>query len=370
MKKFLLGAISFGTLSLLAAGMVVAPASRLLAAESAGSHDKDYTEGFEALKQDIARLREQNAALRERQQLREENAALAERQRLRDENATLAAHSQPSSAAAPARKTPSATAHGPRPVVAQAPQTETGRIPMVLQSNVDPDSPLAAYAADMPAFKAPVLADKGQTLIWVDGGAFGTGGDRIPYAGGLGTIIGGLLGDPSLAGDARVTPGKVGWEGMTGFDHRFAGTRWHVNGELLYGQTTASDSAGGAILNRRRRDGHRRWLQYGGQAQGMARECGYGSRIRHHLRPRRSAIEIRTAYFGRFGDNQREHSRLDQWYPRGRRLFREWYGIGHQNPLVPGHRAPHRDERVDPALGRMDAGLCRRRRAAVRQHQD
>jgi hypothetical protein len=50
MKKFLLGTISFGTLSFMLAGMVAAPTSRALAADS---QDKIYADGLEALKKAV-----------------------------------------------------------------------------------------------------------------------------------------------------------------------------------------------------------------------------------------------------------------------------------------------------------------------------
>ena len=34
----------------------------------------------------------------------------------------------------------------------------------------------------------------------------------------------------------------VGWDVAAGFDHRFAGTRWHVNGEFRYGRAKGSNS--------------------------------------------------------------------------------------------------------------------------------
>jgi hypothetical protein len=89
----------------------------------------------------------------------------------------------------------------------------------------------------------------------VEGGAFWTGGDHIPYADGLAALFGdggGLGGIPLIGipiGDigGRVIP-KVGWDVGAGFDHRFAGTRWHVNGEFRYGTAKGSNSLTSSIL--------------------------------------------------------------------------------------------------------------------------
>jgi hypothetical protein len=113
-----------------------------------------------------------------------------------------------------------------------------------------------ALAADLVAKSAPVL--RGETRLWLEGGAFWTGGDNIPYADGLAALFGdggrgiplialdGIGGD-FLGGGGRVIP-KVGWDVGAGFDHRFAGTRWHVNGEFRYGTARGSNSLTTSIL--------------------------------------------------------------------------------------------------------------------------
>src|SRR5262245_46006417 len=78
-----------------------------------------------------------------------------------------------------------------------------------------------ALAADLVVKSAPVL--RGETRLWLEGGAFWTGGDNIPYADGLGALFGGfdgfgLIGGPIAVG-GRVLP-KVGWDVGAGFDHR------------------------------------------------------------------------------------------------------------------------------------------------------
>jgi len=108
------------------------------------------------------------------------------------------------------------------------------------------------------ALKAPA-ADRGEFRGFVEGGAFWTGGDPIPYnapgtsgidfGGGFfpifpvfpvpvaGAVAGALPGDPSLKP-------KVGWDAAVGFDYRFPGTPWHVNAQGRFGQSKGSDSVG------------------------------------------------------------------------------------------------------------------------------
>ncbi len=224
MKRVLLGTVSVGVLSLIMAGPVALFPAAAVAAEPG---DKEYADGLERLKLDLAQLREENAALRERDRLRAENAALKA-------NASTPEHV----AAAPARSSPAS-----RPA---KPPDVAGRIPLTLQSKPDSDSPLSAYAADTPALmlKAPRPADKGQTKVWVEGGAIWTGGDPVdvfyPTGGGYLTLLGGS----NLPGFFGFTP-KLGFEAAGGFDHRISGTPWHVSGEVRYGQGTnsASDSS-------------------------------------------------------------------------------------------------------------------------------
>ena len=106
-----------------------------------------------------------------------------------------------------------------------------------------------ALAADLNVFKS-APPPRGETQIFVEGGAFWTGGDRIPYFAGFGSLLGGLFGGvaPTDLGERRITPDQIGWDGAAGFDHRFAGSRWHVNGEVRYGQTKKSDSFASAAF--------------------------------------------------------------------------------------------------------------------------
>src|SRR5262249_19551641 len=92
-----------------------------------------------------------------------------------------------------------------------------------------------ASAADL-AVKALPPPLPGQTLLWVEGGAFwtATNADPIPFVGGFGALF--SDGVNGFGGDGRVSPSRVGYDFAAGFDHRFAGTRWHVNAEGRYGQ--------------------------------------------------------------------------------------------------------------------------------------
>jgi hypothetical protein len=100
------------------------------------------------------------------------------------------------------------------------------------------------YAAGMP-IKAPAPADRGETRLWLDGGAIWTRGDPVnvffPAGGGyLGLLGGGPTGFFGFVPD-------LGFEAAGGFDHRIAGTPWHVSGEVRYGQRKGTDSASSSI---------------------------------------------------------------------------------------------------------------------------
>lgn len=104
--------------------------------------------------------------------------------------------------------------------------------------------PAQAGDLDTPFVKA---APRGETRLWAEGGVFFTGGDRIqfasgdPFFGGKGRTIDGpfppegvfppcFFNNCQLRADPSVKP-WIGVDAGAGFDHRFAGTRWHVNGE-------------------------------------------------------------------------------------------------------------------------------------------
>ena len=130
MKRMFLGTVSVGTLSLLVAGLMAGAPRPAMAGEAT---DQEYKDSYEALKKEMARLREENAALRERQRLQTENAVL----RVPPpgpQNAALAAPSHPSSAPTSVQSAPSGVAQAAQPV---ARQPQPGRIPQVVQSQPD-----------------------------------------------------------------------------------------------------------------------------------------------------------------------------------------------------------------------------------------
>src|SRR5207249_9999532 len=102
---------------------------------------------------------------------------------------------------------------------------------------------LPVKAADL-AVKAPIL-ETGQFRVFVEGGAFWTGGDPIPFSG---SFFG--RGGPILLVDGGVDPTvrpKIGWNIATGFDYRFAGTPWHINGQARYGEAHGRAASSSAI---------------------------------------------------------------------------------------------------------------------------
>jgi len=147
-------------------------------------------------------------------------------------------------------------------------------------------APTLAADLETPFVKAPV---RGETRMFVEGGAFWTGGDAIQFGNGDPFFGGKILRNDRfppngefppcnglapaaapLAGivvgngnglcdggrpDPSVRPG-IGVDGAAGFDHRFAGTRWHVNGEGRAGVSWGTESftdtfniSGGTGLN-------------------------------------------------------------------------------------------------------------------------
>jgi Legionella pneumophila major outer membrane protein precursor len=71
--------------------------------------------------------------------------------------------------------------------------------------------------------KAPVAVVRDEWNVWVEGGAFWTGGGNVH------------VGDPIDVG--RVQPGG---EGAAGFDYWFGGTPWHLSGQVRYGAAKTS----------------------------------------------------------------------------------------------------------------------------------
>jgi hypothetical protein len=153
----------------------------------------------------LEQLERQNAAIRK------ENAALRENQRLHDENTRL--KSQGSRAAVEAAKT------------SAGPQPENATFLAVSAASRQARDPLQSYAADFPV-KAPPLAGPAQFRAWIEGGAIWSGGDPV---------FDNYLDLNGFNGVFALTP-KVGWETAIGFDHRFAGSPWHINGQFRYGE--------------------------------------------------------------------------------------------------------------------------------------
>ena len=121
----------------------------------------------------------------------------------------------------------------------------------------------SARAADL--FKAPP-PPQGETQLWIEGGAFDPGGNAIQYGGGILSDFFGLGGFGGSFGSLGQFPpcnaglgnmcnnnndpsvrGVWGWDTAAGFDHRFAGTNWHVNGELRFGLARGSASSAEAL---------------------------------------------------------------------------------------------------------------------------
>ena len=109
---------------------------------------------------------------------------------------------------------------------------------------------LAAIGLAAPALardkvvRAPVpAADRGEFRAFVEGGAFWTAGNAIPYTAPGFEIFGATSILPlanggngaSLGGNASLRP-RVGWDAAVGFDYRFAGTPWHVNMQARGGE--------------------------------------------------------------------------------------------------------------------------------------
>ncbi|MFZ1883140.1 MAG: Lpg1974 family pore-forming outer membrane protein [Rhodoplanes sp.] len=104
-----------------------------------------------------------------------------------------------------------------------------------------------AYAADLAVAAAPIV-DRGEFRAYISGGAFWTGGDPVPYNGGLGAYIAALSGlfggTPFAAGTIPEANPALGWDGAVGADYRFAGSPWHVNMQARFGQTDNVEDAG------------------------------------------------------------------------------------------------------------------------------
>ena len=102
-------------------------------------------------------------------------------------------------------------------------------------------------AADLPTVTKSGFLDRGEFTVFVEGGAFQTGGGQIPFFGGFAaftTLFGGAFPAGSIP---NVNPGW-GWDIAAGADYRFAGTPWHVNTQFRYGQTNKLDSGSTSVF--------------------------------------------------------------------------------------------------------------------------
>ena len=155
-------------------------------------------------------LERQNAAIRK------ENAALRENQRLHQENARL--------------KSPGTQASVESARTGVRSHEENRTFLAVSAAPRQAGNPLQAYAADFPV-KASPLAGPAQFRAWIEGGAIWSGGDPV---------FSNYSGNNNVTGVFDLTP-KVGWETAIGFDHRFAGSPWHINGQFRYGESGATN---------------------------------------------------------------------------------------------------------------------------------
>jgi hypothetical protein len=186
-----------------------------------------------AIERELAILRKENAALREQAQLQGENAKL--RDRLREKMSE--------SLPAPAQQAAPAPPTSPQRLWVQepAPSVQSIKLPPSLAAAVSDPRVASAYGADMSvplkALPAPV---KGELNVFVEGGAFWTGGDPARTTR-FDTAASSQGFGPS-GGPFDLTP-RVGWQGAVGFDYRFAGLPWHVSAQFRYGR--AGDKADG-----------------------------------------------------------------------------------------------------------------------------
>jgi opacity protein-like surface antigen len=183
--------------------VMLAAVAAVTATSAAAGDLEDVNARLELLERQNAAIRKENAALRESQRLLGENA------RLKSQGARAAIE--------PAR-------------TSARPHQENSAFLAVSAVSQQSKNPLQAYAADLPV-KAPPLAGPGLFRAWIEGGAIWSGGDPISSTYGF-------------TGQFDLTP-KVGWEAAIGFDHRFAGSPWHISGQFRYGEggkTTGLDS--------------------------------------------------------------------------------------------------------------------------------
>jgi hypothetical protein len=216
MNRHLLATVSVGALSIALGGILsVTPISRAFAQQPSGQS----TEDLATLEKDIAKLRAENAALRERDRLLRQNMTLRERERT--DRQALGARGQ-------GRPQPT----GPVPPHGAA-------VALGSPLAVDPETGIPTALLDYTGgpsdqvFKAPI-GRPGRFNVWAEGGAVWSGGDPM-----FGTNATALF--SGLPVSFSLTP-KVGWAVDSGFDYRFADSLWHVGADVQYGQSRVSKS--------------------------------------------------------------------------------------------------------------------------------
>ncbi len=221
MNRHLLATVSVGALSIALGGILsVTPISRASAQQPSGQSREDLA----TLEKDIAKLRAENAALRERDRLLRQNMTLRERERTDREALGARGQGRPQPTG-PVPPHGAAVALGsPRAV-----DPETGIPTALLDYTGGPSDQL---------YRGPI-GRPGRFNVWAEGGAVWSGGD--PMFGGSSTGV--LSGLPMAF---SLTP-KVGWAVDTGFDYRFADSLWHVGADVQYGQSRVSNSAGSSF---------------------------------------------------------------------------------------------------------------------------
>jgi hypothetical protein len=212
MKKLLCAGISYAALA------VSCPAA-------AAPLDDDAAR-LAAIERENAILRKENAALRERAQLQRDNA------RLRDKLGAQAPSQEP--APVPPAGSQRLWVQEPSPI------TTPHALPPEVKVVIADPWVASAYGADMGVpLKAPALV-KGEFNVFVEGGAFWTGGDPARTF----TLLVASPFGPELfesGGPFNLNP-RLGWDAGVGFDYRFAGSPWHVSAQFRYGEARKSDS--------------------------------------------------------------------------------------------------------------------------------
>jgi hypothetical protein len=206
----------------------------------------DIRARLDTIEKENVAIRKENAALLENKRLREQNGKLKSTSALTAPAATAQVHPGDNAVvAAPARAASSLSFEPMRTI-----RTSIGAI--FDDEKDERKDPFAAYAADLPvAYKAAPAAEHGQLRIWGEGGAIWTGGDPVLQNYSISDFSDpiSLLTLANRVGQFDLTP-KLGWEGATGFDYRFAGSPWHVNMQFRYGEggkTSGTASSAGSF---------------------------------------------------------------------------------------------------------------------------